>query len=201
MNDSYSNDDRPYRSSSRRDDDGYSSRRNDDRAPRRGSYGNDRGGYGGGGRRQDVRDEVFSTQVRAGRRRYFFDVRDTHSGDFYLTITEMKRAFEGGPAEKHKIFLYKEDFTKFVRGLQDTIDYVKSNLLTQEQLDDLERGDAQYEEDERYYREQREQRAAEERAGNLSSAPDAPRPAAADNAADAAADTDARPTPADDYDY
>lgn len=176
MNDSYDND-RPYHAN-RRDDgpanDGYGARNdrndrgNDRNNDRSGSRNNDRsgsrrGGFGGGqGRRQDVRDEVFSTQVRAGRRRYFFDVRDTQSGDYYLTITEMKRAFEGAPPEKHKIFLYKEDFTKFVQGLQDTIDYVKANLLTPDQLDDLDRGDAQYDEDERYYRDLRAQRAAED---------------------------------------
>jgi hypothetical protein len=164
MNDSYSSDDRPYRPR-------YSE---GDRGPRR-SSGNSGNTYGGNDRRRrdDVRDEIYSTQVRAGRRRYFFDVRDTQSGDFYLTITEMKRAFEGATPEKHKIFLYKEDFTKFIHGLQDTIEYVKANLLTPEQLEDLERGDAQYEEDERYYREQRAQRAADEEASRPS-VPDAP---------------------------
>ena len=156
MNDSSSYDnDRP----ARRDgpaNDGYSSGSRNDRGPRRNPSN------GPGRRREDVRDEVFSTQVRAGRRRYFFDVRDTQSGDYYLTITEVKRMAEGGAPEKHKIFLYKEDFTKFINGLQDTIDYVKDNLLTTDQLDDLERGDAQFEEDERYYREQRAQRAADD---------------------------------------
>ncbi len=162
MDDSYQNNDRSFRPRSH-----DSGGRNDDYnrdSNRSYSGGGDRRPYNSGGgdrRRNDVRDEIFSTQVRAGKRRYFFDVRDTQAGDFYLTITEMKRAFDGGPPEKHKVFLYKEDFTKFVRGLQDTIDYVKSNLLTADQLDELERGDAQYEEDERYYREQRQQRAAE----------------------------------------
>ncbi len=151
MNDSYPYDnDQPYRPARRDEGPGY------DRGPRRGPSS------GGGRRRDDVRDEIFSTQIRAGRRRYFFDVRDTQSGDFYLTITEVKRMAEGGAPEKHKIFLYKEDFTKFINGLQDTIDYVKDNLLTADQLDDLERGDAQFEEDERYYREQRAQRAADD---------------------------------------
>ncbi len=164
MNDSYASDDQ-YRP---RYSDSDGSQPHADRGPRR------TGGYNGGHdrrRRDDVRDEVFSTQVRAGRRRYFFDVRDTQAGDYYLTITEVKRAFEGAAPEKHKLFLYKEDFTKFIRGLQDTIDYVKSNLLTADQLDDLDHGDAQYEEDERYYREQRAQRAADE-------AYNAPRPPA-----------------------
>lgn len=187
MNDSYPYDqDRPARrpdgpdhdgsSSAPRQDgyssaprqDGYSSAPRNDRGPRRNSSSG-----GGGRRRDDVRDEVFSTQVRAGRRRYFFDVRDTQSGDYYLTITEVKRMAEGGIPEKHKIFLYKEDFTKFINGLQDTIDYVKDNLLTADQLDDLDRGDAQFEEDERYYRELRAQRAADD-ARAAPSAPSAP---------------------------
>ncbi len=127
----------------------------------RGSHGGGNNGYGGGPRRE-IRDEVFSKQVRAGKRRYFFDVRDTRQGDFYLTITEIKRTFEGESPEKHKLFLYKEDFAKFVRGLQETVDYIKRELLSPEQLDEMERGDAQYEDDERYYREQREQRRREE---------------------------------------
>ena len=148
MDNSYSND-RPYRP------------RHRERGQQGDSYGNQSRSYGNERRpRSEVRDEVYSQQVRAGKRRYFFDVRDTRSGDYYLTITEMKRAFEGEAPEKHKIFLYKEDFAKFVRGLQETIDYIKSNLLTPEQVEDLERGDAQYEEDERYYREQRQQREA-----------------------------------------
>ncbi|MBC7449338.1 MAG: DUF3276 family protein [Hymenobacteraceae bacterium] len=189
MNDSYPHDDRPYRRDDASAGDGDSSaprpdRGNDRGNDRSGDRGPRRGGYGGPEpRRPDVRDEVFSPQARAGRRRYFFDVRDTQSGDYYLTITEVKRMAEGGIPEKHKIFLYKEDFTKFINGLQDTIDYVKDNLLTADQLDDLERGDAQFEEDERYYREQRAQRAADD----ARAAP--PRPSSPDSGYDAPRDT------------
>lgn len=75
------------------------------------------------------RDDVFSTSVRAGKRTYFFDVKSTRGNDLFMTITESKRAGmdEHGHLsfEKHKIFLYKEDFEKFIGGLQDAIDHIK----------------------------------------------------------------------------
>ncbi len=73
------------------------------------------------------RDEVFSKRVRAGKRTYFFDVKATRSGDYYLTLTESKKRFEDGVFIKHKIFLYKEDFEKFTEGLKDSMDYIRSN--------------------------------------------------------------------------
>ena len=84
--------------------------------------------------------ELYSQRVRAGKRTYFFDVKATRSNDYYLTITESKRKFkdEGFSYEKHKIFLYKEDFAKFIDALQDTINHVKSELLTEEDLAALE---------------------------------------------------------------
>ena len=71
--------------------------------------------------------EIYSHRVRAGKRTYFFDVKATRSNDYYLTITESKRRFkdEGFFYEKHKIFLYKEDFVKFVDALQAAVDHVK----------------------------------------------------------------------------
>lgn len=73
------------------------------------------------------RDEVFSKRVRAGKRTYFFDVKATRSGDYYLTLTESKKRFEDGVFIKHKIFLYKEDFEKFTEGLKESMEYVRSN--------------------------------------------------------------------------
>jgi hypothetical protein len=73
------------------------------------------------------REEVFSKKVRAGKRTYFFDVKATRSNDYYVTITESKKRLEDGVFIKHKIFLYKEDFEKFVEGLNGTIDYIKEN--------------------------------------------------------------------------
>ncbi len=71
------------------------------------------------------RDEIFSKSIRAGKRTYFFDVKTTRGSDLYITITESKKRFEKDSNkfnyEKHKIFLYKEDFEKFVEGLNETI--------------------------------------------------------------------------------
>jgi hypothetical protein len=73
------------------------------------------------------REEVFSKSVRAGKRTYFFDVKSTKANDYYLTITESKKRIgdDGAPFfEKHKIFLYREDFQKFVDGLNEAINHV-----------------------------------------------------------------------------
>jgi hypothetical protein len=75
------------------------------------------------------RDEVYSKRVLAGKRTYFFDVKSTRSGeDFFITITESKRVGEHR-YEKHKVFLYKEDFGKFVSAVHDVISHIKENLL------------------------------------------------------------------------
>jgi hypothetical protein len=75
------------------------------------------------------RQEIFSQTVRAGKRTYFFDVKATRNNDYYLTITESKKRFnkEGKQFfEKHKIFLYKEDFEKFSNGLNEVISYISA---------------------------------------------------------------------------
>jgi hypothetical protein len=75
------------------------------------------------------RDEIFSKAVRAGKRTYFFDVKATRKNDYYLTLTESKKRFEDDGRfffEKHKIFLYKEDFEKFSDGLTEAIEFIKS---------------------------------------------------------------------------
>ena len=78
-------------------------------------------------------EDVYSKPVRAGKRTYFFDVKSTRgNNDFYLTITESKRRQERDGSfsfDKHKIFLYKEDFEKFAEGLEDAIDYIRKNCL------------------------------------------------------------------------
>jgi hypothetical protein len=75
------------------------------------------------------KDEIFTKRVRAGKRTYFFDVKSTKSEkDFYITITESKRIGEE-EYEKHKIFLYKEDFEKFREALAETVEYVQTQLL------------------------------------------------------------------------
>src|ERR1051325_5055050 len=75
------------------------------------------------------REEIFSKPVRAGKRTYFFDVKSTKSDDYYLTITESKKRFNDDKPfyEKHKLFLYKEDFDKFLEGLTETIGFIKAN--------------------------------------------------------------------------
>jgi hypothetical protein len=82
--------------------------------------------------RGNDREEIFSKRVKAGKRTYFFDVKSTKSNDFYLTITESKRRMKDDSFvfEKHKIFLYKEDFGKFIDALQDAVDHVKNELMS-----------------------------------------------------------------------
>lgn len=73
-------------------------------------------------------DDVYSRPVRAGKRTYFFDVKATKGNDYYLTITESKRRIEKDGRfayDKHKIFLYKEDFEKFSQGLEEVIEFIK----------------------------------------------------------------------------
>ena len=81
--------------------------------------------------KENDKAEIYSQRVRAGKRTYFFDVKSTRSNDYYLTITESKRRYkdDGYFYEKHKIFLYKEDFDKFMEALQDTVGHVKTELM------------------------------------------------------------------------
>ena len=84
----------------------------------------------------DNREELFSKVVRAGKRTYFFDVKATRGNDFYLTVTESKKRFnrEGRSFyEKHKLFLYKEDFDKFQESLEETIEKIKALREAHEQ--------------------------------------------------------------------
>ena len=87
--------------------------------------------------------EIYSKRVRAGKRTYFFDVKATRSNDYYLTITESKRRYkeDGYFYEKHKIFLYKEDFDKFVEALTSTVGHVKSELLPDVDFSQFEKRD------------------------------------------------------------
>lgn len=75
-------------------------------------------------------ESVFSKKIRAGKRRtYFFDVRQTKGEEYYLTLTESTKKFDREGYERHKIFLYKEDFNRFIDGLQETIDHIKNDLM------------------------------------------------------------------------
>lgn len=91
--------------------------------------------------------EIYSQRVRAGKRTYFFDVKSTRSNDYYLTITESKRKYkdDGFVYEKHKIFLYKEDFNKFLDALQGSLDHVKTELLPDFDFDNYDRQEEEVE--------------------------------------------------------
>lgn len=91
--------------------------------------------------KENERKEIYSERVRAGKRTYFFDVKATRSNDYYLTITESKRRYkdDGYTYEKHKIFLYKEDFNKFVKALGSTVNHVKEELLPEVDFDKFDR--------------------------------------------------------------
>jgi hypothetical protein len=75
-------------------------------------------------------ESVYSTRVRAGKRRtYFFDVRATRSNDYFLTITESRKRFDNNGYDRHKVFIYKEDFNKFIKAINEAIDFVKTELM------------------------------------------------------------------------
>jgi hypothetical protein len=84
------------------------------------------------------KEEIFSRAVRAGKRTYFFDVKATKSDEYYLTITESKKRFnnESGKFfyEKHKLFLYKEDFLKFADGLNDSVSFIETGVIPPERF-------------------------------------------------------------------
>jgi len=91
-------------------------------------------------------ESVFSKKVRAGKRRtYFFDVRQTRGEDYYLTITESTRRFNSDGYERHKIFLYKEDFNRFLTGMTETIDHIKHELMPDYDYDEYTRRHEEYE--------------------------------------------------------
>ncbi len=75
-------------------------------------------------------ESLYSKRIKAGKRRtYFFDVRSTRGNDYFITITESKKRFDDNGYDRHKMFLYKEDFNKFLNALTDTINYVKTDLM------------------------------------------------------------------------
>ena len=82
------------------------------------------------GNKDAIREEIYSRVIRAGKRTYFFDVKATRAGEQYLTITESKRRFNNDSGkffyEKHKLFLYKEDFEKFSQGYKEVIEFIET---------------------------------------------------------------------------
>ncbi len=92
------------------------------------------------------RDDIYSKAVRAGKRTYFFDVKSTRSNELYLTITESKRRFNQQTGkffyEKHKLFLYREDFEKFKETLEEVykaIDDLQGEIIREEQPEKMEK--------------------------------------------------------------
>lgn len=87
-------------------------------------------------------ENLFSRKLKAGKRRtYFFDVRATKGNDYFVTLTESKRRFNGEGYDRHKIFLYKEDFNKFLTALTETIDHVKTELMPDFDFDSFNHDD------------------------------------------------------------
>jgi hypothetical protein len=93
------------------------------------------------------REEIFSRSVRAGKRTYFFDVKATAGNEQYLTITESKRRFSNEQGkfiyEKHKLFLYREDFDKFSHGLNDTIEFIRTGKVPEMPFEEQEKGQSE----------------------------------------------------------
>jgi len=121
-------------------------------------YENNEGqGQGQGKNGQDI---IFSKVIKAGKRTYFLDVKATRKNDYYLTITESKKRFKNNGKrffEKHKVFLYKEDFDKFTDSLEEVINFIK-----REKADEMEALRKQQEEREQQRQEHQEQQEQQE---------------------------------------
>ncbi len=135
-------------------------------------------------------ESVYSKRIKAGKRRtYFFDVRETRGSDYYLTITESRKRADDSGYDRHKIFLYKEDFNKFVKALGEAVDYVKTDLMPDFDFDAFNH---EYEEGEG--QEGGYSHAAPTASATYSSAPEAP--VASEPAAPAQEQAPEAPTPA-----
>ncbi len=91
-------------------------------------------------------ENIYSTKVKAGKRRtYFFDVKQTKGEDYYITITESTRRYDGNGYERHKIFLYKEDFNRFVSSLEEVVDKIKNELMPGYDYEEYDRRQEEWE--------------------------------------------------------
>ena len=91
-------------------------------------------------------DIVHSSKVKAGKRRtYFFDVRKTRSDDYYISLTESTKRMNSEGYDRHKIFIYKEDFNRFLAQLQETIGHVKNELMPDFDYEQVERRQLEWE--------------------------------------------------------
>ena len=131
-------------------------------------------------------ESVYSTRIRAGKRRtYFFDVRATRGNDYFLTITESRKRFDNNGYDRHKIFLYKEDFNKFLKAINEAVDFVKTELMPDFDFDAFNHEES-YDADGNYIASAGQEHSAIE---NVVSAPEA-----------AATVTESDPTPEQDID-
>lgn len=97
-------------------------------------------------RENRINDSVYTQKVHAGNRRiYYFDVRQTKAKDYYITLTENTRKSEDGPPERHKIFVFKEDFNRFLQALEDTVNHVKNELLPNFDYEEFDRRQEEWE--------------------------------------------------------
>jgi len=91
-------------------------------------------------------ENIFSSKVKAGKRRtYFFDIRQTKGADYFLTLTESTKRFNGDGYERHKIFLYKEDINRFVEGLEDAVKFFKQELMPDYDFDEYTKRQEEWE--------------------------------------------------------
>lgn len=91
-------------------------------------------------------ENVFSSKVKAGKRRtYFFDIRQTKGSDYFLTLTESTKRFNGEGYERHKIFLYKEDLNRFVEGLEEAVRFFKEELMPDYDFDEYTKRQEEWE--------------------------------------------------------
>lgn len=91
-------------------------------------------------------ENIYSTKVKAGKRRtYFFDVKQTKGEDYYITITESTRRYDGNGYERHKIFLYKEDFNRFVSSLEEVVDKIKNEFMPGYDYEEYDRRQEEWE--------------------------------------------------------
>jgi hypothetical protein len=95
---------------------------------------------------REEQEKIFSKRIKAGKRTYFFDVRATRSNDYYLTVTESRRFQKDGEFvfEKSKLFIYKEDFDKVLEALQETVNYIKSELMPHVDFEQFKNTDEDY---------------------------------------------------------
>lgn len=120
-------------------------------------------------------ESVYSNKVRAGKRRtYFFDVRQTKGEDFYITLTESTKKFNGSGYTRHKIFLYKEDFNRFMTGLQGAVDHVKTELMPEYDYEQFDRRQEEWEQQQKLEQLEAENNPTEEVAVDESSTEDTP---------------------------